>query len=449
MITRIVAALLCAALVPAAAIAQPAAQGEELTLKAALQLALANNRQVQVALLNVEKADAQLEVSRLRRLPKFELEATASQLLTPVGFSFPRGAFGEFPGTGPIPADDTTVSVPLQPTFYLTSQVSQPLTQLFRINLGIRSAEASRDIERERARAQQLSIADQVKRTYFAILQTESALNALDESIALYRELDRTLQVRVLQQVALRSDSLDVQYQLAQAELSRTVRRNAIATQKEQLNQLLGRDIRTAFDVATVSEIALTDVDLEAAQARALASRPDVREAQLTLKQAELDRRLSRADRIPEVSLAVSYSSYFNMSVLPSNLATAGVKVTWEPFDWGRKNRELAVKTHTVQQARLSVRDAEDRAALELSSRFRTLAEKRAQLTVARAAQGTAREKLRVKTNQFEVQAVLLPDVLQQRASLADADDAYQQAILAFWVAKADFEKAIGEEVIP
>ena len=449
MITRIVAALLCAALVPAAAIAQPAAQGEELTLKAALQLALANNRQVQVALLNVEKADAQLEVSRLRRLPKFELEATASQLLTPVGFSFPRGAFGEFPGTGPIPADDTTVSVPLQPTFYLTSQVSQPLTQLFRINLGIRSAEASRDIERERARAQQLSIADQVKRTYFAILQTESALNALDESIALYRELDRTLQVRVLQQVALRSDSLDVQYQLAQAELSRTVRRNAIATQKEQLNQLLGRDIRTPFDVESVAEIALTDVDLEAAQSRALASRPDVREAQLTLKQAELDRRLSRADRIPEVSLAVSYSSYFNMSVLPSNLATAGVKVTWEPFDWGRKNRELAVKTHTVQQARLSVRDAEDRAALELSSRFRTLAEKRAQLTVARAAQGTAREKLRVKTNQFEVQAVLLPDVLQQRASLADADDAYQQAILAFWVAKADFEKAIGEEVIP
>jgi len=449
MITRIVAALLCAALVPAAAIAQPAAQGEELTLKAALQLALANNRQVQVALLNVEKADAQLEVSRIRRLPKFELEATASQLLTPVGFAFPRGAFGEFPGTGPIPAADTTVDVPLQPTFYLQSQVSQPLSQLVRINLGVKSAEASREIERARMQAQQLEVADQVKRLYFAILQSESALNALEEGIALYRELDRTLQVRVLQQVALRSDSLDVQYQLAQAELSRTVRRNAIATQKEQLNQLLGRDIRTAFDVATVSEIALTDVDLEAAQARALASRPDVREAQLTLKQAELDRRLSRADRIPEVSLAVSYSSYFNMSVLPSNLATAGVKVTWEPFDWGRKNRELAVKTHTVQQARLSVRDAEDRAALELSSRFRTLAEKRAQLTVARAAQGTAREKLRVKTNQFEVQAVLLPDVLQQRASLADADDAYQQAILAFWVAKADFEKAIGEEVIP
>jgi len=330
----------------------------------------------------------------------------------------------------------------------MTSQVSQPLSQLIRINLGIRSAEASQEIERERARAQQLSVVDQVKRMYFAILQTQSALGALEKGIALYRELDRTLQVRVAQQVALRSDSLDVQHQLAQAELSRTMRRNSIATQKEQLNQLLGRDIRTPFDVESVAEIALTDVDLEAAQSRALASRPDVREAQLTLKQAELDRRLSRAERIPDVSLSASYSSYFNMSVLPRNLATAGVKVTWEPFDWGRRSRELAVKTHTVQQARLSVRDVEDRTALELSSRFRTLSEKRAQLSVARAAQSAAREKLRIKSNQFQVQAVLLPDVLQQKAALADADDTFQQAVLAFWVAKADFEHAIGEEVI-
>ena len=43
----------------------------------------------------------------------------------------------------------------------------------------------------------------------------------------------------------------------------------------------------------------------------------------------------------------------------------------WEPFDWGRRSRELAVKTHTVQQAKLGVRDAEDRTALEINSRLR------------------------------------------------------------------------------
>jgi outer membrane protein len=64
-------------------------------------------------------------------------------------------------------------------------------------------------------------------------------------------------------------------------------------------------------------------------------------------------------------------------------------------------------------------------------------------------AQVAVREKLRVKTNQYQVQAALLPDVLQLRAEQANSDDHYRQALLAFWTAKADFEHAVGEEVIP
>ena len=53
-----------------------------------------------------------------------------------------------------------------------------------------------------------------------------------------------------------------------------------------------------------------------------------------------------------------------------------------------------------------------------------------------------------MKTNQYQVQAALLPDVLQVRAELADADDRYQQALLGFWTAKADYDLAVGEEVL-
>jgi outer membrane protein TolC len=449
MTTRLLACFLAALLIPAAVTAQPrSGAGERLSLEAAIRMAVENNRQLQTARLQVEKADADLAAVRTRRLPVFDTEVTASQLLTPVDFAFPQGAFGSFPGTGPIPAIDTTVSVPRQPTYYVTSQVSQPITQLFRIGLGIRSATASRDIERERARGEQLSVINNVKRLYFAMLQTESAMTATEEAIALYRELDKTLQVRVAQRVALRSDALDVQFRLAQEELSRTTRQNTLASQKEQMNRLLGRDVRTDFAIEEVTAISVLEVDLPAAHARALESRPEVREARLKVEQADLDRRMTKADRIPEVSLAVSYTSNFNIDFLPTNLATAGVRVTWEPFDWGRRRNELVARTATVQQARLGVRDVEDRVVLDINSRFRALAEKRALLNVARMAQTTVREKLRVKTNQYQVQAVLLPDVLQARAELADMDDRYQQALLGFWTAKADYELAVGEEVL-
>ena len=421
-------------------------RADVLTLDRAIQIAVESNRQVQSARLQIEKAQADLASARTSRLPSLSTEVTTSQLLTPVSFAFPQGAFGDFPGIGPVPATNTNVTVPRRPTLYVQSQVSQPLTQLLRIGLNIRNAAAARDIEVERTRSQELSIVNSVKRLYFGILQTESAVAATEASIEMYRELDRTLQVRVAQQVALRGDALDVQFQLAQEELTRTTARNTLASQKEQLNSLLGRDVRTAFAVADVAELSLADVDLEAARTRALDERPDVREARLKVTQAELDRRATRAERIPEVSLAASYTSNFNIDVLPANLATVGVRVTWEPFDWGRRRSELAGKTRTVEQARLNLREIEDRSVLEINSRFRALEEKRALLNVARMAQASAREKLRVKTNQFQVRAALLPDVLQVRAELAAADDRCQQALLGFWTAKADYDLALGQE---
>jgi outer membrane protein TolC len=129
-------------------------------------------------------------------------------------------------------------------------------------------------------------------------------------------------------------------------------------------------------------------------------------------------------------------------------MTTFGVKVTWEPFDWGRKKRELAASAHTIDQARLYVRELADRGVVEVNTRYRALGEKRAALTVAQAAQRAAREKLRVKANLYQAQAALLPDVLQLRAELADTDDRYQQSLLAFWTAQADFEQSLGEEVM-
>ena len=437
-------------LVPAVAAAQPApvAITQRLTLDRSIQLAVENNRQIQTAALQLQKANEDVEVARTHRLPVFDIQGQAAQLLTPVDFAFPQGAFGEFPGVGPIPATDTDVSVPRQLTYYFSSQVSQPITQLFRIGLGIDSARATSSIEQEHLNAQRLSVTNSVKRLYFAILQSESALDSTEQALALYRELDRTLEVRVAQKVALRADSLDVRFRLAKEELTRTTYQNTLASQKEQLNQLLGRDVRTDFVVEPVTELSIAEVDVDAARTRALENRPDLREARLKVEQADLDRRLKKADRIPELSVAVSYSSYFNIDVMPTNLATAGLQLKWEPFDWGRKGHELAAKTHTVTQARLAVRDTEDRIIVDVNNRFRTLSEKRALLNVARMAQATSREKLRVKTNQYQVQAALLPDVLQLRTEQASSDDQYQQALLAFWTAKADFENAIGEEVI-
>ena len=451
MTIRITSCVVLACLLPAIAAAQPAAvssnQGERLSLDAAVKTAIEHNRSLQAARLQIEKAGEDLAATRTRRLPGFETTAQSSMLLSPVKFAFPQGAFGNYPGVGPIPATDTTIESPRQPTFMVSAQLTQPLSQLFEIGLNIRGAQTNVAIEREKAREKELALINDVKRLYYAILQTESALAATHEAVALYKELDRSLEVRVAQKVALRSDALDVQSRLAQEELTRIKRQNALESQKEQLNQLLGRDVRSAFHTESFGALPLVSIDIETAQARAT-DRPDVRKAKLDLEQAELDRRIKKASQIPDVSIAMSYQSYFNIDVLPRNLASVGFQVTWEPFDWGRKGREVASKERTVQQARLAVREAEDRAIVEVNARYRALAEARTLVEAVSVSQRASREKLRVRTNQFQIQAAMLSDVLQARAEMASADDQFQQALLTFLTAKADFERAAGEEII-
>ena len=49
-------------------------------------------------------------------------------------------------------------------------------------------------------------------------------------------------------------------------------------------------------------------------------------------------------------------------------------------------------------------------------------------------------------TNQFEQRAALAKDVLDAQDKVADAQHKQQESLLAFWAAKADFVKAMGED---
>lgn len=417
-----------------------------LTLEEAVSMAQGNNRLVKNAQLVVAIDDDEIAQARTYRFPSISLYALGSQLLTPVDFTFQQGTFGNFPGIGPVPATDTKVHTPLRPTFYGLVQLSQPLSQQYKIGLNIRQAKLGKLADEQKLRSQKQSVTNQVKKAYYAVLQTQSALASSEENLKFDRELQRTTEQLVREKAALKSESMSVKALIAQEEYNNLTLRDTLASQKEQLNSLLGRDIRTEFTVIEVPEATATESNLDAARTKALSARPELREARLRLEQAELNRRITKADYIPSVSLTVNNLSLSNVNLLPSNVATAGVLITWDPLDWGRRKHSLAAATKTIEQTRNSMNETEAQVLVEVSAKFRKLMESRALLTAAELQLEAEREKLRVLMNQYEQKVALLKDVLQQRSSLETATSQNSQALLSFWAAKADFEKSVGEE---
>jgi outer membrane protein len=417
-----------------------------LSLDEAIQIAIANNRSLKIASLEVDKSKWQVAEFKTKRLPSMSGTILGSQLLNELSFTFKEGAFGNFPATGPIPNKDTKITTPRQPTAYVVGQVTQPLSQLYKLHLGVQAQQVSSQITSEKARAERQDVVRNVKQAYYAVLQSESALESAEVNVKQYQELDRVVLQRVSQEAAFKSDSLDVKAKLAHERYTLVQLRNTLTSRKEYLNDLLGRDIGTDFTTERVSAASFEEIELKVAQERALAQRPEIKQAELSLRQAEYARRMAKADYIPEVGVAFNYLSPFNVEVLPENVASIGLELKWEPWDWGRRKHIINEKRVAENQAQTQLRDAQSKVLVEVNSRFRKLEESRMLIAAAETEREAAQQRLREVTNKYEQQTVLLSDVLRQQAATAGASDDYQQAVLGFWSAKSEFEKSLGED---
>jgi outer membrane protein len=419
---------------------------EELSLDQAIAWAQQHNRLISNGELEVRKSDETVAAIRTYRLPALKLDLLEPQLFTPLNFRFPQGVFGIFPGIGPVPPANTSITTSQHPFTLVMASAIQPLTKLHEIGLKIRAQQLASEMNREKLRERRQAVSNQVKKLYFAILQTQSGMEAVHQAVELYTELDRLTERDLEQQVVLRSDSLEVKARLARAQYESAMLVDAVATQKEQLNALLGRDVGTEFTVRALPDTGDASADLRAARARALDQRPEVREARLMVRQAEYGRAIKKSEYIPDVSVGFNYIGTAGLQVLPNNVAFAGLLVNWDVFDWGRKKHELAVGSDTIEQARNALREAESQVLVEVDSNFRKLTEARALLRVVELAQQASEEKVRIAMRRYTQQATLLKDVLEAQTTRADAGDQYQRTLMSYWTAKADLDKAVGDD---
>jgi outer membrane protein len=417
----------------------------ELSLTDAIQIALSNNRPVQIAKLDVTKSQWQVAETRTKRLPAFSTDLLSTVDLTSPTFTFKEGTFGTY-NNQPNPEKDTKIKLSNGVTGYALASMAQPLTQLYQVHLAIREQELSTDLASQKYQEKRQSLVADVKQAYYAVLQTESSLDAQAALVKEYQETDRVSTQYLAQKSILKSQSLDVKLQLAQAQNQMVTFQDDLEIQKEHLNDLLARDLDTAFRTQPVPPATPEEMDQKQAREAALRQRPEIKEAQIQVDQAGYDRRLAKSQYYPAIGGAVRYFTPINTQVLPQNILSAGFEMTWDPFEWGARKDVVEQKTVVVQQSKYQLDQTRSQVLMDVDNTFRKLRESRSLLVIAQAQREAASEKLREVNNQYAQSAVLLRDVLKQEAAVASADHDYEASLLSFWNAKAAFEKALGEE---
>lgn len=427
---------------PTASLAQES--GAILTLDQAIATAIDNNRIGKINALGEARAADEIKALGTERLPKFDLKAFEGGVLSPITFTFAQGAFGTFPSTGPIPFADTTVESPRALSTAVLFTAVQPITQLRRVSTGERLLKLGQQLAEEKSRAARLTLIGDVRRAYFGLQQVGAGLAAAREALTQLEELERVVGEYVEREVALPADHLAVRTERARVDQTIVTLRNLEATLKERINLLMGRDLATPFVAAGEFAGAQVDIDLAAAVASARTGRPAIREAALNVQRATEDMKLTEQKRLPDVGVGITVARLFNVDVVPETIAAAGILVSWEPFDWGRRRLERTDKARVLEQARLAQQEAESAVTLDVNARHRKVIEASSALQVADLARQTASERLRVTTDRYRIEAALLKDVLEAQTAVARTIQEYQQALGAFWTARADLDEAIG-----
>ena len=445
-LARILSVVFLLMMLPASVMWGQEAPAKTLTLEEAVSLARSHNRELKQAGLEIHKQKEAFGEAKTHLYPRFDTYVLASELLTPLDFTIRAGTLGTFSATGPIPAKDSVIHTPARPVAIASATVTQPLTQLIRIDLSIKQQKLASDLSQQNYFEREQELVNEVRRAYYAILQSQSELESQRALLVYVEELQQLTGRRLHQEAVLKADSLRITAQRSKVLYQLTVIQNALADQKEALNHLLGRDLQAEVTVEMVPASLPEESSLQEARKSATEKRPEIKAETIKKERAALETKIEKTRYIPDISVQANYLTAPNISFLPQNVGAVGVLLTWQPWDWGQKRHNIAQKVDAENQAQLSIDNVKDQVLQEVDSSFRRLREARELLTAAQAARDAEAEKLRNEMDAYSHQTVLLSDLLQQQSSVASAEDQYRQGLLAFWRARADFERALGEE---
>src|SRR5437667_5014828 len=420
--------------------------GAALTLDEAIALAKSNNRDLKQWGFDVGKQREALGETKTHSYPRFDTSVLAAQLLTPIDFTIKKGQLGMFPATGPVPGSNTDLHTPARPIAIASVTATQPLTQLIRIRLFIAEQRLKVDAAQLSYSEREQKLTDDVRQSYYQVLQSQIEYESQESVVKYLEELLQLTDRRFSQHAALEADRLSVKAEVAKATYQLTMIEDKLADRKEILNHLLGRSVQTELSVDSVAAGLPEQQDLPAARAIALDHRPEIKLAANRMRQAELATKNEKTHYIPDVSIQASYVTPANINFLPQNIGSVGALLTWQPWDWGEKRHKIQQAAIAERQAGLSAEDTREQILLDVDSNFRRLREARSHLAVTEAIRDAETEKMRNQKEAYSQQSILLSDLLKQQSSLADADSQYHQAVLAYWSARADFQKTLGEK---
>jgi outer membrane protein len=410
-----------------------------LTLKNAVEFALAPDGNVRVMLANesIGEAEARAKQARSEFFPN--IDGTAGQRsettnLKTFGFTFQNipGGFVIPSFVGPFNVFDARVSV-------------QQSVLDFSILRRYRAAKANVTVARLESDSTRDQVSDQIARSYLSCLRADAALESAQSDVDLSEALVRLANSQKNAGTGTGIEVTRAQVQLANDQTHRTAAENDRARATLQLMKDIGLDMEVILQFS--DKLALTPVEagvLEVSIDKAKKERSELKTQRQKEEAAHLTYGAVRAERLPTVGAAGDYGSSGPRIDDSRVTRSVGVSLKIPIFDGGRRSGRNAESLSQYEQERTRTHDLERQVELEVRLAYSSLNSARTAVQSAEEGVGLAENELAQARRRYEAGVTNSIEVTDAQTRLARARDTRVSALYAYNLARLDLATATG-----
>jgi outer membrane protein TolC len=381
-------------------------------------------------------------------LPKLATEATYSVSDEPQNLRIPAGTLGSFPATGPIPAEDVALQQGGDDLFFVSTTLSQPVTQLLKVSGAHSIARAGSRAAQADLRAAENSMLVSLQGAYGTLLVAKrrseaAALNARATN-DLLTDAERGVAAGTshpVQAAEARVRALDARRQEIEAA-------NEIEDRAADLCMILGIPVGTTFDLAPLEPAPADSLPLTEATARALAQNPEIDAARESANQARRAVGIARSDFVPQLGLYAQHTYQDALPFLPEESLSYGFKVEWTVWDFWKRGFQVGERQAARLQAEENLAMVTRRVTADVEKAHRRLRRAALLVEAARAARDARTEAARLRADQTVAGLALGSSGLQAEAERISSEADLLAAELEQRIARAELQRATGS-VIP
>ena len=412
-----------------------------LTLEDAIRRAQADTADARALASAIEEANARVQRAQSGFWPRVDVTETVqrgdqpvfvfSSLLSQRRFTAANFAIPAL--NHPDPVTNTRTAVALEQRVF-----DSGLTYL-----GVQAAKLERDAASASRDAARQDLAFRAAHAFVQVLRLEATARAAEAAVAA-AESDRQ-RARARREVGLvtEADVLAVEVHLADMRQRQIAASGDLAVARMQLADTVGLPLTVSMvPVRPVSRPAPADGD--ALVREALATHPDLRQADLHLQLADNGRRTARAALLPSVGVQAGWE--FNGATLGAQQSSwvIGAEMRLNVFRGFADTARMSEAGHAHTRATADRERVQRRIEVDVRGSLAQLAAARARDDAGRAALAQARESQRIIRDRYESGLATVTDVLRAAEAALEAESLATSAEMDVILQTVALDRALG-----